>query len=310
MAFFDVTGAGEITSRLTSDMNLVQEGITGKFSLCLTSAATFGSAFVIAFIVYWKLAIILSSTIVAMTVASTIGGAYAVKYTKLSLSSSSKGATVAEEAIGSIRHVTASGIQEQLTGRYLPHLLSAKNDGMKARSSVAIVVAVLNSVPYMSYALSFWMGSRFLVSGSMNVSEVVTMTLAIVIGAWSVGRVAPNAQAFISCVASASGILQSISRKSPQDPFDMNGIDVDRINGDVTFTNVGLVYPSRPDATVLTDLTFTIPPHKTTAIVGASGSGKSSIMELLMRFYEPTSGLICRYFFFIYRHLLLLFGYH
>lgn len=298
MAFFDVTGAGEITSRLTSDMNLVQEGITGKLSLCLTSAATFGSAFVIGFIVYWKLAIILSSTIVAMTVSNTIGGAYAVKYTKLSLSSSSKGATVAEEAIGSIRHVTASGIQEQLTDRYLPYLLNAKNEGMRARSSVGIVVAVLNSVPYMSYALSFWMGSHFLVSGSMNVSEVVTMTLAIVIGAWSVGRVAPNAQAFISCVASASGILQSMSRKSPQDPFDMDGIDVDRINGDVTFTSVGLVYPLRPDPIVLKDLAFTIPPYKTTAIVGASGSGKSSIMELFIRFYEPTSLQVAIYVIF------------
>ncbi|GAM40302.1 leptomycin efflux transporter [Talaromyces pinophilus] len=292
IAFFDTTGAGSITSRLTTDMNMIQEGLTGKLSLCLSSAATFGSAFVIAFVVYWKLGLILSSTIVAMTISSTIGGAYAVKYTKLSLSSSTKGATIAEEAISSIRHVTASGIQKQLSDRYVPSILSARKEGMKARSSVAVVVAVLNSVPYLSYALSFWMGSRFLVNGSMNVSEIVTMTLAIVIGAWSVGRVAPNAQAFISCIASASGILKAISRTSPLDPFGVGGVDVDTINGDVTFANVGLVYPSRPDATVLKDLSFTIPLHQTTAVVGASGSGKSSIVELLMRFYEPTRGQI------------------
>ena len=295
MAFFDNMGAGGVASRLTSDMNMVQEGITGKLSLSLTAAATFGSAYVIAFVMYWKLAIILSSTVVALTVTGIVGGAYAVKYSKQSLSSYGRGATIAEEAISSMRHVTAFGIQDQLAGRYYPNLTHAEKEGIKSRSSSAVVVSVMNSVPYLSYALSFWMGSRFLVSGDMNVSDITTTTLAIVIGAWSVGRVAPNAQAFISSIASASGILEAISRSSPQDPLNKEGINADEANGDVTFVNVGLVYPSRADVTVLSDLNLTVPINQTTAIVGASGSGKSSIIELLMRFYEPTNGQICKF---------------
>lgn len=308
VAFFDTMGVGGLTSRLTSDMNMVQEGITGKLSLSLTAAATFGSAFVIAFVMYWKLAIILSSTVVVLTGTGIIGGAYAVKYSKQSLSSYSRGATIAEEAISSIRHVTAFGIQEQLASRYYPHLARAEKEGLKARSSAAIVISVMNSVPYLSYALSFWMGSRFLVSGAMNVSDITTITLAIVIGAWSVGRVAPNTQAFISSIASASGILEAISRNSPQDPLTKEGIDADAVNGDVAFTNVGLVYPSRADVTVLKDLTFTVPVNQTTAIVGASGSGKSSIIELLMRFYEPTKGQICE-FVLIYNRFIEIFDF-
>lgn len=297
MAFFDTTGSGMLTTRLTTDMGLIQEGITGKLSLCLTSAATFGSAFIIGYVIYWKLALILSSTIVAMTVCSTVCGTVAVTATKRSLDSATQGATVAEEAITSIRHVTAFGIQNQLAERYRPHLLSAKVQGQKGRSAVAAVVAVLNSVPYMSYALSFWMGSRYLVDGVMGVSDITTITLAIVIGAWSVGRVAPNAQGLISCVASAKGILDAIARRSPQDPFATEGIDASFIDGgSVEFANVSLVYPSRRDVSVLKDLSFIAPAGKTTAVVGVSGSGKSSIMDLLMRFYEPTAGAICKCF--------------
>lgn len=285
-------GAGEITSRLASDMTVVEEGLTGKLSLSLTAAATFGSAFLIAFVMYWKLALILSSTVVLMALTSTVGGARAVKYSKEFLSACNRGATLAEEAITSIRHVTAFGIQEQLANRYLPYLVRAEREGVKSRSFSGIVASAMNAVPYLSYALSFWMGSRFLVSRAMNVSEITTTTLAIVIGAWAVARVAPNTQAFISSIASASGILEATSRQSPLDPLDKEGIDADQLDGCVAFTKVGLVYPSRSHVTVLHDVNFTVPAHKTMAIVGASGSGKTSIIEVLMRFYEPTRGRI------------------
>ena len=292
MAFFDTTGAGEITSRLTADMTAVEEGLTGKLSLSLTAAATFGSAYIIAFVMYWKLALILSSTVVLMALTSIAGGARAVKYSKDFLSACASGTTIAEEAITSIRHVAAFGIQEQLAKRYSSYLVRAERQGMKSRMASGVVASAMNSVPYLSYALSFWMGSRFLVDGDMTVSEITTATLAIVIGAWAVARVAPNAQAFISSVASASGVLQAMSRQSPLDPLNRGDSAAPDLKFDIAFQHVGLVYPSRSDATVLSDVSLAITSCKTTAIVGTSGSGKTSISELLMRFYEPTAGHI------------------
>lgn len=293
MAFFDTLGAGELTTRITSDITLIQEGITGNLSVSLTAAATFISAFIITFAEYWKLALVLTSTVIVLTVTSAVGVALPVKWTKESLACYSSGASVAEEAIGSIKHVTAFGIQEGMIQRYDRYLQRAQRPGFKAGVITAIMIGAVNAVPYLSYGLSFWEGSRLLADGDMSVSGVTTSTLAIVIGSWAVGRVAPNARAFVSSIASATAILESIARKSPQDPFSEEGRCLENANSDLSFRDVQLIYPSRREITALKELNLVIPASKTTAIVGASGCGKSSIIGLIERFYQPTKGEIC-----------------
>ena len=293
MAFFDTLGAGELTTHITSDITLIQEGITGNLSVSLTAAATFISAFIIAFVEYWKLALILTSTVIVLTVTGSVGVALPVKWTKQSLAAYSSGATVAEEAISSIGHVTAFSIQEKLIQRYENYLKQAERPAIKAGVTTALMISMVNAVPYLSYGLSFWEGSRLLVRGEMSISGVTTSTLAIVIGAWAVGRVAPNAKAFGSSIASASAILESISRKSPQDPFSDGGKRPEDGNLDISFRDVQLIYPSRREVTVLKELNLIVLAAKTTAIVGASGCGKSSIIGLIERFYSPTRGEIC-----------------
>ncbi|ORY16984.1 P-loop containing nucleoside triphosphate hydrolase protein [Clohesyomyces aquaticus] len=292
MAFFDTLGSGELTSRITSDISLIQEGITGSLAMFLTAAATFVSAFVIAYVAYWKLALALSSTLVVMFFTGGMGIAYPVKWTKESRAMSGRGATIVEEAIGSIRHVTAFGIQDNLVRRYDEYLQKAEKPALKGGIGVALAVSVMQAVPYLTYGLSFWFGSILIVRGETNTASVTTATLAIVIGAWTIGRVTPSAKAFLSSISSASVILESISRKSTEDPFSEDGLRLTNGNQDITFQNVQLIYPSRPEVTVLDDLNLVVPAAKTTAIVGASGCGKSSIIGLLERFYKPTRGSI------------------
>ena len=293
IAYFDTVGAGKLTTHITSDITLMQEGITGNLSVSLTAAATFISAFVIAFIEYWKLALILTSTVVVLTVTGAVGVAFPVKWTKQSLASYSSAAIVAEEAISSIEHVTAFSIQEKLIERYDDYLKQAEQPGFKAGVITALMISMVNAVPYLSYGLSFWEGSRLLVRGEMSISGVTTSSLAIVIGAWAVGRVAPNAKAFVSSIASAATVLDATSRKSPQNPFSDGGRHLEDGRLNITFRDVQLRYPSRREMVVLTELNLVIPAAKTTAIVGASGCGKSSIIGLIERFYSPTRGEIC-----------------
>ncbi|KAL4738189.1 multidrug resistance protein 3 [Aspergillus similis] len=292
MAFFDTLGAGELTTRITSDITQIQEAITGNLSVSLTAAATFVSAYVIAFVEYWKLALILTSTVIVLSVTGAVGVALPVKWTLQSQALESSGATVAEEAISAIAHVTAFGIQERLVQKYDDHLKPAERPGLKAGFVTALMIGMVNAIPYLSYGLSFWEGSRLLVGGEMSISGVTTSTLAIVIGAWAVGRVAPNAKSFISSIAATSTILDAIARKSPQDPFSDGGEHLEIGGLDISFRDIQLIYPSRPEVTVLHKLNLIVPAFKTTALVGASGCGKSSIIGLLERFYAPTNGEI------------------
>ncbi|KAL8697635.1 MAG: hypothetical protein Q9224_002212 [Gallowayella concinna] len=290
IAFFDKLGAGEITTRITADTNLVQDGISEKIALTLTAIATFVTAFVIAFIKYWKLTLILSSTVFAIVAIMGVGSSFIIKYNKQSLESYALGGTVAEEVISSIRNATAFSTQDKLARQYDKHLAEAQKWGLKLKIILGIMIAGMMGVIYLNYGLSFWQGSRYLVAGEMTLPDVLTIMLAIMIGAFSLGNVAPNAQAFTTSVAAAGKIFNTIDRISPLDPKSEAGKKLDHVEGTVELRNIKHIYPSRAEVVVMEDVNLLVPAGKTTALVGASGSGKSTIVGLVERFYDPVGG--------------------
>ena len=114
--------------------------------------------------------------------------------------------------------------------------------------------------------------------------------MAIMIGAFSLGNVAPNAQAFTTSVAAAGKIFNTIDRISPLDPMTKEGGKLEHVEGTVELRHVKHIYPSRPEVVVMEDVSLIVPAGKTTALVGASGSGKSTIVGLVERFYDPVGG--------------------
>ena len=143
IAFFDKLGAGEITTRITADTNLVQDGISEKIALTLTALATFVTAFVIGFVKYWKLTLILSSTVWAIASIMGSGSTFIIKYNKKSLGSYAVGGTVAEEVISSIRNATAFSTQAKLARQYDTYLTEAEKWGTRLKISLAIMIGMM-----------------------------------------------------------------------------------------------------------------------------------------------------------------------
>lgn len=125
IGFFDKLGAGEVTTRITADMNLIQDGISQKFGLTLTAIASFVSAFLIGFVIYWKLTLVLSSTVVALFILTGTGGRFVVKFNKQSINFYAVGGSIADEVISSIRNAVAFGTQDRLAKQYDQHLVIA-----------------------------------------------------------------------------------------------------------------------------------------------------------------------------------------
>ncbi|KAJ5081344.1 hypothetical protein NUU61_009608 [Penicillium alfredii] len=292
IAYFDKLGAGEVTTRITADTNLIQDGVSEKVGLTLTAIATFVTAFVVAYVKYAPLAGICTSTIVALVVIMGGGSRFIVKYSKLSLESYGAGGTVAEEVISSIRNATAFGTQDKLAKQYEEHLQLAERWGMRLQMALGVMVGGMFGIMFLNYGLGFWMGSRFLVDHKVDVGQVLTILMAILIGSFSLGNVSPNGQAFTNAVAAATKIFSTIDRASPMDPTSDEGIILNHIEGDIEFRNVKHIYPSRPEVTIMEDVTLSIPAGKTTALVGPSGSGKSTVVGLVERFYLPVGGTV------------------
>jgi ATP-binding cassette subfamily B (MDR/TAP) protein 1 len=143
IAFFDELGAGEITTRITADTNLIQEGISEKVGLTLTAVATFVAAFVIGFIRYWKLTLILCSTVAAIVLTLGIVGSFVAKLSKKYLAQFAEGGTVAEEVISSIRNATAFHTQDKLARRYDGYLIEAEKSGFKLKATTSSMIGFL-----------------------------------------------------------------------------------------------------------------------------------------------------------------------
>lgn len=292
VAFFDNIGAGEITTRITADTNLIQDGISQKVGLTLTAIATFITAFIIAYLKYWKLALICTSTIVCLLLVMSGGSNFIIRLSKQSLQSLAIGSTIAEEVISSIRTATAFGTHDRLAQQYETHLRTAEKYGIKMQIVQAGMIGSLYAIMFWNYGLGFWQGSRFLVDGDADVGQILTILMAILTGSYSLGNVAPNSQAFNSAVAAATKIYSTIDRQSPLDPTSTDGETLRSVEGTIELRNVKHIYPSRPEALVMDDVSLFIPAGRTIALVGPSGSGKSTIIGLIERFYNPVGGEI------------------
>ncbi|KAK7429987.1 hypothetical protein QQZ08_003376 [Neonectria magnoliae] len=292
IGFFDKLGAGEVTTRITSDTNLIQDGISEKVSLTLAAVATFVSAFVIGFIQYWKLTLILFSTVVALLLNMGGGSVFIMKYNKQNLEAYAVGGSLADEVISSIRNAVAFGTQERLAKQYDNHLTKAEYFGFRVKGALSVMIAGMMMVLYLNYGLAFWQGSKFLVDNETSLSKILTILMSVMIGAFNLGNVAPNMQAFTNAVAAAAKIFNTIDRVSPLNPTNNEGEKLDHIEGTLRLANIKHIYPSRPDVVVMNDVSLEIPAGKTTALVGASGSGKSTIVGLVERFYDPIEGAV------------------
>ncbi|PYH88449.1 ABC multidrug transporter Mdr1 [Aspergillus ellipticus CBS 707.79] len=292
MGYFDKLGAGEVTTRITADTNLIQDGVSEKVGLTLTAIATFITAFIVAYVKYWKLALICTSTIVALVLIMGGGSRFIVKYSKLALTSAGASGTVAEEVISSIRNATAFGTQDKLAKQYEIHLAEAEKWGVKTQIILGFMIGGMFGIMFSNYGLGFWMGSRFLTDGEVNVGQVLTVLMAILIGSFALGNVSPNGQAFTNAVAAAVKIYGTIDRPSPLDPYSEEGLKLEHFEGDIEFRDIKHIYPSRPEVTVMDGVSLNIPAGKTTALVGPSGSGKSTVVGLVERFYFPVGGSV------------------
>ncbi len=250
IGFFDMLGAGEITTRITADMNLVQDAVSQKVALTITALSTFVTAFIIVFVSFWKLGLISASSVVVMVAFMGGGSRFAVKYSKQSLGSNALGATIAEEVISSIRNTIAFGAQEKHASQYDVHLIEAEKWGAKAEIILGVSIGGMLGTIMLNYGLTFWTGSRFLVDGEVTLAKIVTIIYSTVLGAFFLGFVAPNAQAFTMGVAAAAKVFGIINRKSPLDPLSDEGTKLGSpIDGTLDFRDVKLIYPSRPDQT-------------------------------------------------------------
>ncbi|XP_058878458.1 ATP-dependent translocase ABCB1-like isoform X2 [Acipenser ruthenus] len=292
IGWFDVNEVGELNTRLTDDISKINEGIGDKIALLIQSVATFLAGFIVGFIEGWKLTLVILAISPVLGVAAALFSKILTSFTGKEQATYAKAGAVAEEVLSSIRTVVAFGGQKKETERYHKHLEDAKNIGIKKAVSANISKGFAFFVIYASYALAFWYGSTLILDEGYTIGKVLTIFFAVIIGAFAVGQTSPNIQSFSSARGAALKIFHIIDSEPKIDSFSERGYKPDQINGNIEFRNVHFTYPSRPDSKILQGVNLKVSSGQTIALVGSSGCGKSTTVQLLQRFYDPDEGTI------------------
>ncbi|GMK54477.1 hypothetical protein CspeluHIS016_0110630 [Cutaneotrichosporon spelunceum] len=292
VAYFDEIGAGEVATRIMSDCNLVQSGIGEKIPIASSFIATFITGFALAYARQPKLAGAMTSMLPVIMITGAIMGLGTTKYTTGSLKWVSKGGTLAEEIISSIRTVQAFGTMHVLGDKFNGFIAKSRAMGIKGSIIEGIGLSIMFFAIYSSYALAFFYGGILIANGEADGGRVINVFMSILIGSFSLAMLAPELQTIGKAQSAAAKIYATIDRVPVIESDDPNGLKPEKIIGEIGFEDVKFHYPSRPNVPILKGLTTTFEAGKTSALVGASGSGKSTVIQLIERFYDPISGRV------------------
>ncbi|KAK7419742.1 hypothetical protein QQX98_003114 [Neonectria punicea] len=293
IGYFDSSEPGSVSTSLNTGGNLVSQGISEKFGLAVQAASTFFASFVVAFGVQWKLTLITLCIVPFMLIVITICVMIDSRIENKLLTTWGEADKLAEEVFASIRNAHAFWAYSKLSRKFENIVEKTRALGKKKPPIYAVMFCIQFFCIYAGYGLAFWQGIRMYHSGEITEpGDVVTVILAVVLAAQGLTQIAPQIMVVSKASASAEDIFKTIDRKSKIDSLSDEGSRPSECHGDIVFENVGFAYPSRPNVEVLKDLDLIVPANKTTAIVGMSGSGKSTVIGLLERWLSPSNGAI------------------
>lgn len=199
---------------------------------------------------------------------------------------------IAGEGVSNIRTVAAFNAQDKILSLFCLELRTPQKGSFRRSQISGLLFGLSQLALYGSEALILWYGAHLVNKGLSTFSKVIKVFVVLVITANSVAETVSLAPEIIRGGEAIGSVFSVLDRSTRIDPDDPDAEVVDSIRGDIELRHVDFAYPSRPDITVFKDLNLRIRAGQSQALVGASGSGKSSVVALIERFYDPTAGKV------------------
>ncbi|OLN96215.1 Leptomycin B resistance protein pmd1-like protein 3 [Colletotrichum chlorophyti] len=299
-SYFDKrAAAGEVSSRLHGDITAIQAGTSEKVGVVIASLSFFVTVFIIAFMKQPKLAGMLVSMLPAFMLSSFVGGSYITKHAGRMTEAIASASSIASEALSHMSVVQAFGAGPRLEAKFADHMITARSAGVRKAAAAAVQAGLLYFIAYAGNALAFWQGS-IRIADSMagrgdgaTVGEIYAVVYLLVDACVMLGSIAPILPLLGGASAAYTRLWEDIVAPSEIDGTSDQGkvLPLDDPKG-IALRNVTFEYPSRPGQPVLRDVSVDFPAGKYTAVVGLSGSGKSTIAALVARLQDPNQGEI------------------
>ncbi|XAR69647.1 Xenobiotic-transporting ATPase [Bertholletia excelsa] len=291
--YFDTeVRASDVVFAINTDAVMVQDAISEKLGNFIHYMGTFVSGFVVGFTAVWQLALV---TLAVVPLIAVIGAIHTTTLAKLSAKSQeslSQAGNIVEQTIVQIRTVLAFVGESGALQNYSSALKIAQRTGYKTGFAKGMGLGATYFTVFCCYALLLWYGGYLVRHHYTNGGLAIATMFAVMLGGLALGQSAPSMAAFTKARVAATRIYRVIDHKPSVERNSESGLELDAITGQVELKDVEFAYPSRPDVPILRNFSLVVPAGKTIALVGSSGSGKSTVVALIERFYDPTSGQV------------------
>lgn len=292
ISYYDKNKVGVLQSRISSDILLLNETFNTTLAEFLRQIFTivFGITFI--GLISWKLSLIMLAIVPLIAVSAVIFGKFIKKVSKKAQDAAAQSNNTLLEALSGIKNVKTFVNEIYELNRYGKSIHNIQKLGIKGAIWRGLFASFIILVMFGSIVFVIWNGMNMVNAGEMQEQEFFQFILyTIMIGA-SFGGISSLLGSIQKAIGATERIIEIIAltgEKITIHTTTQNSIDFE---GKVSFKNVSFNYETRPEIEVLKNISFDIDAGNRTAIVGASGSGKSTIASLLLRFYEPSKGEI------------------
>ncbi|KAI9119183.1 hypothetical protein K1719_009858 [Acacia pycnantha] len=293
VAYFDlhVTSTSEVITSVSNDSLVIQDAISEKVPNFLMNVFMFIGSYTAAFAMLWRLAIVGFPFVVLLVIPGLLYGRTLMGLARKIREEYNQAGTIAEQAISSLRTVYAFVGESKTIVAYSDALQGSVQLGLKQGLAKGLAIGS-NGVVFAIWSFTSYYGSHLVMYHGAKGGTVFAVGAAVAVGGLALGSALSNMKYFSEASAAGERIMEVIKRVPKIDSDNMSGVILERVSGEVEFEHVQFAYPSRATSIILNDFNLKIPAGKTMALVGGSGSGKSTVISLLQRFYDPLVGEI------------------
>ncbi|KAK9113579.1 hypothetical protein Syun_020376 [Stephania yunnanensis] len=292
IGFLDVQTDGSMTSQVISaisNAHIIQDVLGEKIPNCLAQLSSFIFSLAVAFILSWRLTFAALPFSLGFIIPGLAFGKALKDLERQKRDAYGVAGGILEQALSSIRTVFSYVGEHQTQEKFSQALQISTELGVKQGLVKGLLIGSMGMM-YATWAFQSWVGSILVTERGDKGGPVFIAEVCVILGGLSVLSALPNITFFAEATSTASKIFKMIDQIPIIDAEDEKGKVPKHVRGEIVFKRVTFNYPSRPDAMVLDELNLQVPTGSTVGLVGGSGSGKSTVIALLQRFYDPVKG--------------------
>lgn len=291
-SYFETNGSGDIMARITTDTTLLQSIIGSSLSMAMRSALMCCGAIVMLFATNIKLSVIVLVSVPIILLPLLIYGRRVRKLSRQSQDSVADVGSYAGEAIEQIKTVQSYTRQALEIDAFAVEVEKAFDIGCKRVRQRASLIAGVILIVFSAIAGMLWVGGNDVINGTLSGGDLGAFVFYAIVVASSLATISEVMGELQRAVGASERLLEILEVENDIAAPQISPIDVNALSGELRFDNVTFCYPSRPEPPAIDRLTLTVPKGQVVALVGHSGAGKTTLFELLQRFYDPQQGRV------------------